>query len=100
MENDYYVNIPYVILKNKNMNDKEKILLSLVSGFFDGEFHMSNSTIGRIMGTSARTVQRTFLGLRKKGLVFCKNIIEDGNMVGRVVTLNNSNALIKKINRE
>lgn len=100
MNDDYYVNIPYPILRSKSMTDKEKLLLGLVQGFVDGEFKMSNETIGKILGTSKRTIQRTMLGLKKKGFVYTRLVIKNSVTQGRIVTLNYTNALIKNLNRD
>lgn len=95
--NKYFINVPYIISSNKNLNDKEKLLLSLVVGFFDGDFIMSNDTIANVIGSTRRTVQRTLLMLRKKGLIRTEVVFENNFVVGRIIHVSHQNTLIKKL---
>lgn len=98
--NDRFVNVPFPILGSKSINFQEKVLLSLIASFFDGDFYMSNKTISKVMGVSSRTTQRAVRVLKEKGMIYSEIVIKDKVIQGRIITLNKSNGLIKKINRE
>lgn len=97
MEKYNYINMSYAITMDKGLNDKEKILLSLIAGFNDGTFRMGNELIATVMGIAKRTAQRTVAGLVKKELIFKTIICENGKVMGRIIKANKSKKLIKKL---
>lgn len=82
-----YINIPYSILRNRRLSDKEKMLYGYIAGFFDGECVASNEYIGTIIGGSKRTIQRCLKSLIEKGFITKRLVFDNGVCIGRILRI-------------
>ena len=84
---EQYINVPYKILKKKDISDKAKLIYGLVNGFFTGDFKAGNAFIGRTLGCSVRSVQRAVKELREANLILSEVVVEDGVVKGRILKI-------------
>ncbi len=68
-----YIVIPAAILRLKDLNLRQKLLLALVVAFDGKGFRMSNQAIGEILGILPSRVTELFADLESKGYVEIKN---------------------------
>lgn len=82
-----YINIPYPILKRKNLSDKAKMLYGFIGGFWSGDCKAGNKYIGTVIGASERSVSRAITELKTKGLIVSSRLMIDGMQVGRMLKI-------------
>lgn len=85
---DNYINIGYRYLKDKNLSDKEKLIVGFISGFAKDECKASNTYMATIFGSTRRTIQRQVSSLLKKDVIRSKILFENGYCTGRILNLN------------
>ncbi len=91
-----FVLVPYRILKRKDISEKAKLLYGFVAGFKSGDCIASNEFISKITGASVRKIQRGLKELDDKGLIFRKMVMENNEVVGRIIYIKNPRKRKKK----
>ena len=87
MEEQKYINIPYNILRRRDLSNNAKLLYGLVQGFWAGDFQASNEWIGKTLGISSRSAQRAVKELKQQKVILSQIIVENGAVKGRKITL-------------
>lgn len=74
MSKEQFLSVPYSILKNKELSDGEKLLLSLIYSYHNSkkEFFMSNSVIGERVGCSRTAASKRITQLEEMGYIKCE----------------------------
>ena len=83
-----YINIPYQIMYNKKLTDKEKMIYGLINGFWEGQFIASNEWIAKLLNTTPRTVQKLVTSLCNHKLISRRIVLKNGKVVGRQLIIN------------
>lgn len=88
MDNDQrYINIPYPILRRKDLSGNAKMIYGFIGGFWSGDCKASNKYIGTVIGASARSVTRAVKELRIKRLIIRIPVMEKGMQIGSILKL-------------
>lgn len=82
-----YINIPYPILRRKDISHTAKMIYGFIGGFWSGDCKASNAYIARIIGSSERSVSRALTDLRVKRLVLSIRVMDKGLQIGRILKL-------------
>ena len=91
-----YVNIPYTILKRKDIGDKAKMVYGLIKGFWGGQCVASDSFLGKTLGCSTRTAQRAIRELKEMGLIWSNKRYDGKLCVGRTLIIRTKKADVRK----
>lgn len=84
---DKYINIPYKILRRKDLSSTSKMVYGFANGFMEDYCQASNDYIGKVLGCSGRTIQRAVKELRDKKLIRVRIVTKDGKIKGRIINI-------------